>query len=415
MSASVLGSLSLGYQFLWDRQRQPAAVRLFVNADAETPVDARHLLAALDELWPGQAPQLLLSIQSLPLFLDLLEHGDAAAPWLEVPADWFGHAPVTTRVEQSLQRGLALIWRGHAGQQMPPELAPRFHKSLLELDTRQVLACLAISARQDEGAQPMPAPISPAQPGQICLDVRTQALGRHCLDQQDVWALAGWPTEDVLRQRRGTPVAPSRQVIDHLLAAIQADASIEAMEQIMGKGPILTFRFLEYANSPELGLRHEVESVRQGLMALGLSKLQAWLHGQLASATAEPDLDPIRTELLMRAHLMDKLLEAGEEQKLRNEIYLCGLLSGIEPLLGEPLAALLERLPLSWRVRDALLKREGPYVPYLDIATSLATAGTDTTHQLCEAHELDMEDVNRALLRALLGTVGTPLSRASGA
>lgn len=403
MSASILGSLSLGYQLLWDRARQVAAVRLFVNADAQTPVDARHLLAALDELWPEQAPRLLLSVQSLPLFLDLLEHGGEHNPWQEVPAAWFADPAVAARVEQARQRKLPLVWRGDAGERPAPELAAWFRHKLLELSAREALACLAVSRRQDEGAQPSPSPASPVQADQICLNVPSQALARHCLDQQGAWALAGWPAEDVLHARRGAPVAPSRKVIERLLAAVQADASIDTLEQILSNGPVLAFRFLEHANSPELGLRHEIESIRQGLMVLGLSPLRNWLSQQLPQASDEPDLDPVRTALVMRAHLLDKLLEAGEEHKLRSEIHLCGLLAGIEPLLGEPLAALLDRLPLSWRIRDALLQREGPYAPYLAIADSLASADTRATHHLCELHELDMEDVNRALLRALAG------------
>lgn len=409
MSSSVLGSLSLGYQLLWNHARQPAAVRLFVGTPGETPPDARHLLATLADLWPGQAPALLLSVQSKPLLLDLLAQGRHGDPWLEVPQAWLADPGTRERIEHSRQHDLPLVWQGETGAQPAPDTVLWFDRFLCRLSVAQAEAALALSRRQDAGAAARPAPDDPVQPHRIYAGVSSQALARHCLDQQGAWALAGWPEDDVLRARRGEPAQPGQRVIGLLLAAIEADASFELIERLLSDEPILAYRFLQHVNSPDVGLRHEVESVRQGLMALGLSSIQAWLQQQQAQACADPDLDPLRLSLTLRAHLMDKLLEPGEEAKLRNEIYLCGLLSGLAPLLGESTAALLDRLPLSWRVRGSLLEEEGPYSPYLRVALALASPDTAATHELCDAHALDMEEVNRALLRALAAVTAPPV------
>lgn len=401
MSASILGSLSLGYQLLWGPARRPAAVRLFLDTDADTPVDARHLLATLDELWSEQAPPLLLSVQSRRLLLDLLQHAGPRDPTLEIPHDWLTEPAVALQVEQSRQRDLPLVWRGPAGSHPAPELAPCFRQRLLRLNADEAQLALQTSRQQDEGTQPRPSSASPLQPGQIYDAVPSQLLARHGLDQQGAWALAGWPIADVLRARDGRPVPPDRRSIEQLLAAIDADASLEIIEQILSNEPVLAYRFLQYTNSPELGLRREVESIRQGLMVLGLSPLHAWLQQQLPQASDEADLGPVRMALVMRGHLMDRLLEAGEEQQLRSEVYLCGLLADLAPLLAEPLATVLARLPLSWRVRASLLEGDGPYVAYLAIAAALSSPDTLATRRLCEAHALKLEEVNRALLRTL--------------
>lgn len=410
MSSSVLGSLSLGYQFLWGQSRQIAAVRLFVEADDGTPVDARHLLAALDELWPERLPPLLLSVRSRALLLDLLQHATPRAPWLELPQAWLNEPDIDQQIAPSPPHGAVLVWHGDAGEHPAAELAPRFRQHLFRLTPAAATASVQVTHQQDHGTAPVPSPLSPMQPGQIYESVPNLALVRHGLDRQDAWAVAGWPLSSVLHARGGQPVPPDRRSVEHLLGAVQADASLEVIERILSDEPILTYRFLQHANSREVGSRHEVESVRQGLMMLGLSPLQAWLEQQLPQASDEADLNPVRTALVMRAHLMDKLLEAGEQEQLRSEVYLCGLLTDIAPLLAEPLDVVLERLPLSWRIRDALLHGTGPYAPYLAVAAALASADTRTTHHLCESHALDMEEVNRALLRTLV-TVTTPPSR----
>jgi hypothetical protein len=410
MAQTVLGNISLGYQLLWNPQRQPAAVQLFVNADAEVPVDARHLLAALGELWPESAPPLLLTLQSQGLLLDLLDHAGPTDPWLRINEAWLEQPELARRVHQAQQRGLPLVWHGEPGQRPGPAPGHGFHKHIINLTPEETLQALRAALHRQRELKDTAQPASPVAAGQIYEGVASRALAEHCLDQQDAWALANWPVEDVLHGYPQQPIPPDQATLARLVEAIDADASLDAIERLLSEEPVLAWRFLRYVNSPGLGLRSEVESIRRGLMVLGYSVLKAWVQEQRPQATDDRNLQPIRMALVMRAHLMERLLDAGEEDNLRREVYLCGLLSQIDLLLGEPLASALARLPLSERITDALLQRSGPYAPYLEIATALASPDTRATHALCDAHQIGLEEVNRALLR----TLGATLTRAAG-
>ena len=61
----------------------------------------------------------------------------------------------------------------------------------------------------------------------------------------------------------------------------------------------------------------------------------------------------------------------------------------------------LEYIPVSDLVREAVISRSGPYVPYLELAAALEYPGMAAVPVLCEAQEIDIADVNRALLRVL--------------
>jgi hypothetical protein len=43
----------------------------------------------------------------------------------------------------------------------------------------------------------------------------------------------------------------------------------------------------------------------------------------------------------------------------------------------------------------------GPYAASLEMACALETEDASAIRQLCETHEMDLEEVNRALLRVL--------------
>ena len=403
MGSTVLGSVSLGYQLIWNQLRQLSGVQLFVGAQNAARIDAVHLLSALDEVWSEQAPILILSVQSPQLLADLLDHAPQSSPWIEVQATQLRDPALAERVRRAHQRGLRMIWRGEPGARPSVGLAACFLHPMVTLTPEEALTGLRVSLRKyhgDETSLPLQLK-SPVVAGQIYESVASRVLTEHCLDQQGAWGVAGWPMDDVLHGYRHKRIQPGHRAVVRLIEAVDMDESTECIGKILGEEPILTYRLTRYLNSAGLGLGTEIGSLRHGLMVLGLSKLRAWLVEQLPQASSDLNLQPVRTALVVRAHLMAQLLEAGDSDDLRQEVYWCGLLSQMDLLLGEPLAAVLGRIPLSDRIRAALLDHDGPYWPYLEVATTLESPATQITNAICENHQMSHEAVNRALLATL--------------
>jgi len=402
MVQSVLGSLILGYRPLWNRARKLAGIQLYAHNEATAVVDAGHLLRTLQELWSASSPPLLISAQTRQLLCDLLEHAPRGAPWIEVRGDWLSDSAIYSRVKAAHQRGLKLVWRGDARKLPEPEIARCFDNSLLTLRPEDAVAALQTApARPGAPAAPAPRASSPVLAGQMYENVASRALMEHCLDQGNAMALAGWPSEDVLYSLRHHPQQPSHAVIFKLMKAIDAEQSLETFEDIMGEDPLLAYRFMVYTNSAALGLRTGIDSLRRGLVMMGYSSIKRWLSDQLPHASTDPNMLPVRAAMLIRAQLTAHLLDAGIENDLRREIYLCGLFSQLDELLGEPLGTILRRLPLSERIYDATVLRTGPYTGGLQMACALETDDASAIRQLCETYEMDLEEVNRALLRVL--------------
>ena len=395
MSASVLGQLTLGYQWVWNRQRKLAAVQLFIDSQAGASVDAAHLMALLAQTWSPKSPQLILTVPDPVLLADLLAHAAADGPWIAVQDKLVEDALVAPQLPGARQRGLQLLWRGESGRSVSAETAACFARGMVTLSAGDALLGLH-AALQAHGANN-----SPILADQIYESVVSRALVEHCLDQQSAWGVAGWPMEDVLHGYHGQAIQPQQQAIVRLIEAADADASMELIENTLAQEPLLAYRFLRFANSAGFGLRYPVESLRHGLMVLGLSTLRNWLTGQLPSASADANLQPVRWAMVVRARLMEQLLDAGEEDTLRREVVLCGLFSQIDLLLGEPLSTAMQHIPVSERVTTAVVNRAGPYAPFLHIATALEYPGMHALPALCEEHGLDIGDVNRTLLRVL--------------
>ena len=411
MAADVLDQVSLGYQLYWNGLREPAAVALSVGAHGRTAVNGQTLLQALRARWPTGAVPLLLSVPTGALLSQMLDQAPPDSPGLIVDEAQLQDAALARRVHQAHQRGLRLLWRGEPGTRPVAALAPCFKRLIVTMTAPQALNGLRAARLKARAgiAATEPPPRGTAATGHIYAEVASRVLVDHCLDELNGWAVAGWPAEEVLDGYRRRLVQPSRHVVTRLLEAIDADDPDAVLVDLLQGEAILAYRLLRFANSAGLGLRVPVESLPHAVQLLGYAQLRSWLREQLPRASSDLDLQPISTALALRARLMAQLHASRSGGVAHPDVQLCGLLSQVDLLLGEPLPQALARLPLSAPLKATLLTQDGPYQAALEIALALESTHTDRTRLLCELHEIDHRSVNQTLLQTLAQTRYQPV------
>jgi hypothetical protein len=399
MSHTVLDSVAMAYQPVWNRHRLLAAVRLTVLPTDPASVDAAHLMQVLGDDWPVAAPMLILALESPLLLHQALRCTPVPNTCLEVPSALFTHPESLALLSQAAHHGHQLIRRADFAEVRHEYAVPLDVRSLLQLDAADALE--ALKSRPTEG-QPVPPRPSPIRPGQIYRNVCNRALADHCLDDAGAWGVLGWPDDDVLHGTRYRAPGCDPVAVTLIRRSLENDASIERVERYVRQDPVLVYRLLLRVNSAAYGGQHEVGALRHAIMMLGFTALDRWLVEQLAGADKDLALHPVRYGQVMQARLAQHLLDSGSDEELRAEVYTTAIFGQLDRLLHEPLAQLIGHLPLSPRVADALLSHTGPYFPLLDIAR--AQGGAERIGLLpgiCEQHEVTLEHANRALLRML--------------
>jgi c-di-GMP-related signal transduction protein len=140
-----------------------------------------------------------------------------------------------------------------------------------------------------------------------------------------------------------------------LLAAVAApELRFDIIEKLLKQEPSLLYRLLRYLNSPILGLRSEVRSVRHALVVLGENEFRRW--GSIfaiisMSAGKSPEL--IRTALT-RAFFCEEFSAAAGLREKDSSLFLMGLLSITDALLDKPMREVLKSLPVIQEVKIAL-------------------------------------------------------------
>lgn len=386
MSATVLEQLQLSFRPLWDRLRHLVGFELIVDAPEQVQgVDARHLLALLADRWPQSSPRAVLHVRHRALLLDLLIHGTAEAPWLVYPDLHLGDAILLQHARQAVRRGLRILWPASGLTALRGENA--------EVGAQSPFAYVAQVADDLAGLPP----------GQLLLEPLTLRESARALDGLGAWAVAGWPDDDALRLYPLAGRRPDAAALRHAQAALAADASLDRIEEALCGDATLCWLYLREANAHGGRERGSIDSVARGLALCGLAHAERWLQSLSNQCDATTNLAPLRHRQVLQARLVTALLEPGDEEDLRREVYLCGLFARLDRLQGAALDRLIADLPLSQRIVLSLLTDEGPYRPALVLAQALDGRDPRRIRDLCESYGYPMLDVNRALLRVLSG------------
>ncbi|WP_292045305.1 EAL and HDOD domain-containing protein [Massilia sp. UBA6681] len=250
----------------------------------------------------------------------------------------------------------------------------------------------------------------------VATQARTYAAARHAAVRMVGRPVATWADFDAcatlgldafvgklhLTPRPGNPVKgmnPTQSTILQLMQLVQNNEDLPKLENILKRDPALTYKLLSYINSAGFGAARRVESLRQAIALMGYAPLYRWLVLLLATASSS-GYSPV---LMETAVVRGRLAELLGSTALRGEgehLFVAGMFSLLDRLLGLPMQEVLETVPLPEEVVRALVSREGKYGPYLALAEA-CELNSKLVAGLAESLEISPLEVNKAHLSAL--------------
>jgi len=181
----------------------------------------------------------------------------------------------------------------------------------------------------------------------------------------------------------GRKLSPSQMALMQLIGLLNSDAENADIERVIKQDASLGLTLLRMANSPALGTGHRIISLNQAMMVLGRRQLQRWLQILLY---AEPIKAPgALSPLLVLASTRGKLLELMANKikpgnrNMADIAFTVGIMSLMDALFASPMEKILEQIPVTDAVGDALLSRTGIFGDMLNLAEyieNMEIAGT---------------------------------------
>jgi c-di-GMP-related signal transduction protein len=153
-----------------------------------------------------------------------------------------------------------------------------------------------------------------------------------------------------------------------LREANESNLNIQKLATRIKEDPSLTFKLLRYLNSAAFGLREGIRSVAHALAMLGERDVRKWVSLVAVAAMAGDNPGELMTVPLVRGRFCELLAPVAGMSEHSDDLFLMGLLSVMDAILGRPLRSILASLPVRQEIKDALLEKSGPFRGILDIA-----------------------------------------------
>jgi EAL and modified HD-GYP domain-containing signal transduction protein len=391
-SSSILGAMSICYAPLIDKKRKAIGTRLtMLSIRPQDRMPAGSVLHALNSVWPDQSGPMLVA----PLDASIDESArDWDAPKnaiLEVPAIALRDPEVQNAVQRLFRDGLRLALRGRPEVPLPPALLSCFEYSLIHAaeDRRKLV---------DGTAAPAPSAVVRRMPFIV---TGVQAVADiDAAFERGAAASVGWPLDDNLH-RQARPLQPGQAVVLELLRLVRDDAELSKIDATLKRDPALAFKLLRLVNSAAFGLPVQITSFQHAVMMLGYKKMMRWLSLLMATASKDANTFPLMHASIRRGMFLENIGASDNEPELRDELFITGAFSLLDKITGAPFEQLFELISLSDSIIDAIVRRQGPYAPYLALIESIERSDPIAIRKHTDALAIPIGACNEALLRAM--------------
>ncbi len=157
--------------------------------------------------------------------------------------------------------------------------------------------------------------------------------------------------------KQNQKMPPSIQILMELLVKLQ-DPNIEAetVANTINLDVSLSYKLLRLINSAFFGLPREISSIKQAIVLLGHKKIKTWAS-LLSLSAADDKPRELRVVAMTRAKMCELLAKYYKGQA--ETFFAAGLFSCLDALTDKPISELVNNLPLSPELSEALVARSG--------------------------------------------------------
>jgi c-di-GMP-related signal transduction protein len=202
---------------------------------------------------------------------------------------------------------------------------------------------------------------------------------------------------------KGARAVSAQQVagLKLLRALSDPELTILQLEDLVKHDAAMCFLILRTINSATYALRTTVHSIHDALVLLGRDTVRRWASLWALAGLGRHTHSELLTMATVRARCCELLAVSTGQEDAAAEGFMVGLCSLLDAILQQPMPALVESLPFSDTVRDALLGADNPARRTLDCVVAYEAGDWDRCLALAATADADPAVLPGAYVEAL--------------
>ena len=173
------------------------------------------------------------------------------------------------------------------------------------------------------------------------------------------------------------------------------------ISDVISSDVALSYKLLRLLNSASVGLRTRVSSILMAVTYLGEDSLKQWISVlALRGISNEKPLELVRMSLI-RARLGEMLAPSLKPPMDPKDVFMVGLLSLLHIALDKTKEEMLSELSMADKIRDSLLRDDGPYSELLVFFKNYEHANWDEVTRFAEKYGISCASINYAYVKSV--------------
>lgn len=181
----------------------------------------------------------------------------------------------------------------------------------------------------------------------------------------------------------------------------RAEIQYDNLAKTIRRDVSLSYKLLNYINSAYFGIRQQVKSVLHAIMLLGNDEIRKWASLVLLMGLGDDRPEELLVTSLVRANLCESIAKYLKLKGCESELYMLGLLSLIDVLVGRPLKEIIRDLPLSSGIKVALSGGRNSYRDILDLALNYERANWTGLEKNVDRMNVGLGDLSDIYLNSI--------------
>lgn len=192
----------------------------------------------------------------------------------------------------------------------------------------------------------------------------------------------------------GKEIAPSKITLLQIVGeANKKDCSFEKLEKLINRDVSITYKLLRYINSAFFKRVREISTIKHAIILLGEMEIKRFISMVVTAELASDKPDELVRASIIRARFCELLGMYSQNGADISELFLMGLFSLIDAMLDNKMKDIMQTLPLSKNIKQALLEEKGNLADYLKLVSCYESADWETLSSIISKINIDEKKI----------------------
>jgi EAL and modified HD-GYP domain-containing signal transduction protein len=188
----------------------------------------------------------------------------------------------------------------------------------------------------------------------------------------------------------GQEIAPAKITLLQIVGeANKKDCSFDKLEKLINRDVSISYKLLRYINSAFFKRACEISTIKHAIVLLGEMEIKRFISMVATAELASDKPEELVRTSIIRARFCELVGLHSRNGADISELFLMGLFSLIDAMLDNNMEDIMQTLPLSKNIKQALLEEKGDLADYLKLVSSYESANWETFSSIISKINID--------------------------